>query len=84
MKTKWLTIGLVGLAFLNSNVQQTLAQEPELTHTLEGHTDIVLTIVFASDGKILCSGSQDKSVKTWDVITGKNIATYKSRTSTVV
>ena len=45
----------------------------KLLHSLEGHTGPVWTIAFSPDGKILASGSNDKTVKLWDISTGKLI-----------
>jgi len=40
-----------------------------------GHTDKILSLAFSPDGKMLVSGSDDKSVRLWDVATGKEIRT---------
>jgi WD40 repeat protein len=40
-----------------------------LKHTLEGHSDWVLSVAFLSDGQLLVSGSRDKTIKLWDPAT---------------
>jgi sugar lactone lactonase YvrE len=42
--------------------------------TLSGHTSGVNCLVFSADSKKLISGSADKTIKIWDVKTGKEIA----------
>ena len=38
-------------------------------------------MAFSPDGKTLASGSEDKTIKLWDVATGKEQATLKGHTS---
>ncbi len=38
-----------------------------------GHTDVVTSVAFSPDGKVLASGSIDKSIKLWNVETGQEI-----------
>ena len=48
--------------------------------TLKGHSDWfggVNSIAFSSDSKLIASGSNDKTVKIWQVDTGKEIATLE-------
>ena len=40
-------------------------------HTLPGHTNWVRAVAFTRDGKTLFSGSNDETVKVWDVQTGQ-------------
>jgi WD40 repeat protein len=37
---------------------------------LSGHTNVVKTLAFSSDGMLLVSGSNDKTLKLWDIQTG--------------
>src|SRR5436853_191312 len=83
MKTKvgrmfgvvWLGVACLGL--LPSPLS---AQEPKLRDTLKGHTTMVSSVAYSPDGKTLASGSGDKTIKLWDVATGKEQATLKGHT----
>jgi WD40 repeat protein len=45
--------------------------------TLRGHDGSVLSLSMSADGKILASGSNDKTIKVWNIETGQAIATLK-------
>src|SRR5438067_1867810 len=72
----WLGVACLGLLPLSSLV----AQEPQRRATLNGHTDPVSSLAYSPDGKTLASGSGDRSIKLWDVQTGKEQATLKGDT----
>lgn len=44
--------------------------------SLKGHTNMVSTIAFSPNGKLIASGSWDGTTKMWDVQTGDNIFTF--------
>ena len=44
-------------------------------HTLTGHTDSIRTIAFSPNGKILVSGSWDKTLRFWNTAKGQLVAT---------
>jgi WD40 repeat protein/tetratricopeptide (TPR) repeat protein len=46
-------------------------------NTLKGHQSTVNSVGFSPDGKRLASGSGDKTIKIWDVTTGKVLNTLK-------
>ena len=50
---------------------------------LVGHRAAVLSVALSGDGKTLVSGSEDKTVKVWDVGTGQERATLKGHTAPV-
>ena len=53
------------------------------TAVLSGHTDIVMCVVFSSNGTLLVSGGCDETVKLWDVQTGGVIKTFSGHTDWV-
>jgi WD40 repeat protein/energy-coupling factor transporter ATP-binding protein EcfA2 len=48
---------------------------------LDGHTDIINTIAFSPDGKMIATGSRDKSVRLWNVATHSQIKMYQFKDS---
>ncbi len=44
-----------------------------LLHALKGHNDIVWCMAFSSDGKLMVSSSDDKTIRFWDVATGEQV-----------
>ena len=49
------------------------------TKRLPGHADWVVCVAFASDGKVALSGGLDKTIKLWDVPTGRLLRTFSLR-----
>ncbi len=46
-------------------------------HTLKGHKNRIWSIAFSPDGKTLVSGSDDKTMRFWDVAAGKEVRQIK-------
>ena len=57
------------------------AIRPPRTRTLVAHSDVVSSLAFSPDGRLVASGSQDGTIKLWDVGTGKVLRTLKDETS---
>jgi WD40 repeat protein len=51
--------------------------------TLTGHTNIVTSVAFSPDGRLLASGSFDKTIKLWDVASGREVRTLTGHTDWV-
>ena len=47
----------------------------KVVHTLEGHTSSIRSVAFSPDKKILVSAGWDRTLKFWNLITGKEAAT---------
>jgi WD40 repeat protein len=52
-----------------------------LERTLQGHTNWVTTVAFSANGQRLLTGSWDKSLKMWDVATGRTLTTIANKGS---
>jgi WD40 repeat protein len=48
--------------------------------TLTGHTDWVLSVAFSPDGRLLASGSDDETIKLWEVASGSLVRTLTGHT----
>jgi WD40 repeat protein len=48
----------------------------EIKKIFKGHTEDVTHVAFSSDGTKILSGSNDDTIKLWDVLTGKEIRTF--------
>ncbi len=52
-------------------------------HTLSGHSSFVNSLAISPDGKILASGSWDKTIKIWNLETGEFIGTLTGHSDRV-
>ena len=50
---------------------------------LPGHTEEIFSLTFSLDGSLLVSGSEDKTIKLWDIQTGGIIKTFHGHTKRV-
>jgi len=55
-------------------------QSGKVLRSLAGHTDLIETVTFSPDGKILASSSADKTIKLWDWHSGEQVRTIQAYT----
>ena len=66
----------IAAAILNPEIQAVLWDDAgKELRRLSGHTDWSSCAAFSLDGKLLATGSRDKTIKLWDVATGQMVAT---------
>lgn len=54
-----------------------------LNKTLSGHSDFVWSVALSSDGQTLVSGSEDKTIKIWNLDTGQLLRTLNGYSDSV-
>jgi WD40 repeat protein len=86
---KWRGVFLHEMAFSPDDSRLALAttEDPQATvldvttgreiAVLNGHSDAIQHLVFSPDGRMLATGSVDRTVKLWDVETARELATFK-------
>jgi WD40 repeat protein len=67
---------LCGICWLAGLNQIIFGQQPELV-AQTGHSDVVNSVAFSVDGKMLASGSDDRTIKLWEIETGRELKTLK-------
>jgi WD40 repeat protein len=70
---------LITLTLFLSGPRGLSQERPELV-VQSGHSQVVRSVAFSSDGKILASGGDDYVVKMWDLATGAELRTLRGHT----
>jgi Tol biopolymer transport system component len=61
-----------------------LAVSPQVPRPFQGHTGFILALAFSPDGKRALSGSEDTTVRLWDLATGREIRPLVGHTGEVL
>src|SRR5882724_7512154 len=80
MKSRLQLISCLHLVLFLGAVCQ--AQKAELV-VQTGHSNSVDSVAFSADGKTLASGSKDKTIKLWEVATGRGLRTLAGHSDEV-
>ena len=76
--SKMLAWGTSNVYWKDNNVIVSDAASGRVVHTLSGHERRVNSVAFSPDGKTLASGSDDYTIKLWDVASGGDISTLSN------
>jgi WD40 repeat protein len=60
-----------------SVISTSTAENVVPVHTISGHSERVLDVVFSGQGGFLASSSQDMKIKLWDVDSGQEVHTFR-------
>ncbi len=84
LNTTLVLLGLGGvwsLQFIAPLTTTKSSESSDQTKTLKGHSSDVNSVAFNSDGTILATGSDDKTIKLWNLATEQEIHTLKGHFS---
>jgi WD40 repeat protein len=56
--------------------------QPHLVVQL-GHADPVTSVAFSPDGRLVLTGSEDRTAKLWDIETGEELRTFAGHTKEI-
>jgi len=75
-KTKLLSFSLILYSLIIWNVAAQTAEQSIETVIQTGHYAAVTVVAYSPDGKFAVTGSADKTIKLWEVATGREIRSY--------
>lgn len=73
----------VAIGYSNGIVQVLQYATGNLIYTYQWQQEAVMAVAWAPDGKQLVSASQDKIIRTWNILDSSNVSLYKGHTDRV-
>jgi WD40 repeat protein len=73
----------VGGYFKNNVIRLIHFPTGQIKHLLKGHDNVILTLNFSQDNKLLISGSADGTARIWDITSGNTLSTLKGDTNAI-
>ena len=70
---RWLTLPLFAWLSASALAQPPAADQPGELLRIKGHSNLIMCVAFAPDGKRAVSGSHDETVRVWEAETGKEV-----------
>jgi WD40 repeat protein len=67
--------GIYGFLVIDTETQEAM--------DLGGHTAGITSLAYSPDGKVLASGSEDQTIRLWDVLSSENLHVLEGHTDTV-
>ena len=67
----------------NPNLPQQQTHNWQCIHTLTGHKNLISSVAFSPNGEVIASGSDDKTIKLWQVQDGQEIVTLAGHANSV-
>jgi WD40 repeat protein len=64
--------------------QQYLDRAQRLLRLFSGHSGAVSAVAFSRDGKLAASGSRDRTVKIWEIATGRELTSFAGHSGAIL